>query len=121
MHYGNETPSQDQSNTTTSVRYLHPGSAFLTLFLILFTSPIQGAEIQNDENIIIRMIKLRVLIVPKNEFILSELLSREGEMLLCRKTVEADRRHLNRLGIFRSVEIKSESIDAEGVESRPFP
>ncbi len=84
----------------------------MILFLILISSTTQGAVIQNDETRIIRIIRIEGIDRIEKELILSELLSREGERLSA-DNVEADRRHLNRLGIFRSVEI-SERIDAEG-------
>lgn len=94
-------------------KYLYSAAALLALSIALFTSPIQGAEIINKENLIIRSIEIEGVDGTEKEFILSELLSREGE-LLSEENVEDDRRHLNRLGIFRSVEI-FERIDDEGV------
>lgn len=93
---------------------LFPGSAILAFSLILLSHPITGSAIQDDENRkIITAIKIEGAENADKQLILSELLSVEGEVV-SQKKVEADRRHLNRLGIFRLVEI-SESTDGKGV------
>ena len=83
-----------------------PGLSILALFLILFIIPCQGIDTGFGKNKTIKTILINGINGSDKDLLMSELHSREGD-ILSEKIVEADRRHLNRLGLFRTVEIKS--------------
>ncbi len=93
---------------------LFPESLFFAFSLILFAQPIQGEILQKEESgRIIKAVRIEGAEEADRQLIFSELLSVEGAAV-SEKNLEADRRHLNRLGIFRSVEI-SEKKEGEEV------
>ena len=78
----------------------------VTLFLSFLLTPcLQGLQ-PDKSQAIVREIIIEGIEGPDLKLLRAELLTREGDPL-SPETLEADRRHLNRIGIFRRVEIKA--------------
>jgi Surface antigen variable number repeat len=99
--------NRDQTREVTeSSGNRFPGLSILSLFLVLFIVPCQGIDTGFGKNKTIKTILINGINGSERDLLMSELLSREGD-ILSGKNMEADCRHLNRLGLFRPVEIKS--------------
>lgn len=96
---------------------MHYRTGLLLLIMFIVGNPIHrgfAAQPLPNEALPIRKITIEGIEGSGLELLRSELLSREGEMFSPGK-LESDRRHLNRIGIFRNVTIQATVVE-EGVD-----
>ncbi len=106
-------PSNHKGELSASPWKIQAFLSFCIIFL-LAAPPCLGFGYQGENSQIIREITIEGVPAKDTRLIREELLSKPGEPISL-STVEADRRHLNRVGLFRSVSIDVRQ-ETDGIE-----